>query len=62
MEIYSALGSLLTALSFVLFIGIVFWAWSAKRKSAFEDAASAPFALPDEEPAAGRADLPGAKR
>lgn len=35
--------SLITVLAFVTFIGIVFWAWSGKRKQAFDEAAHLPF-------------------
>ena len=42
------LSSLMTVVSFVTFIGIVFWAYSRKRKRAFDEAANAPFALPDD--------------
>ena len=38
----------MTVVAFVTFIGIVVWAYSKKRKSAFEAAANAPFALPDD--------------
>jgi len=48
MEIYSILASAVTVLSFVIFIAIVLWAWSGRRSKAFEAAANAPFALPDE--------------
>lgn len=48
MAIYSALGSVFTVISFFLFIGIVFWAYSARRKQGFDEAAREPFALPDE--------------
>jgi cytochrome c oxidase cbb3-type subunit 4 len=48
MSIYSVLSSIMTVVSFVLFIGIVAWAYSKRRKAAFEAAANAPFALPDE--------------
>jgi cytochrome c oxidase cbb3-type subunit 4 len=48
MEIYSALSSVFTIISFVTFIGIVQWAWSARRHDAFVAAAHAPFALPEE--------------
>jgi cytochrome c oxidase cbb3-type subunit 4 len=43
------LSSVMTVVSFVTFIGIVFWAYSRKRKPAFDEAANAPFALPDDE-------------
>ena len=48
MELYSTLSSIFTVVSFVLFIGIVWWAWSGRRRAAFAEAANAPFALPDE--------------
>ena len=48
MELYALLSSVITAVSFALFIGIVLWAWSARRREAFANAANAPFALPDE--------------
>ena len=53
------LSSVMTVVSFVTFIGIVFWAYSRKRKAAFDEAANAPFALPDDAdgaPAASRRD------
>lgn len=48
MDMVSAIGSVTTVLSFVTFIVIVVWAYSARRKQAFDDAANAPFALPDD--------------
>jgi cbb3-type cytochrome oxidase subunit 3 len=48
MNWYSVLASTTTVLSFVLFLGITAWAWSARRRPAFAAAADAPFALPDE--------------
>ena len=50
MEIYSTLASVFTVISFVVFIGIVAWACSARRKRAFDAAANEPFALPDDVP------------
>ena len=44
----ASLGSVITVLAFVIFVGIVAWAYSKRRKRAFDDAANAPFALPDE--------------
>lgn len=41
-----------TVLSMVVFFGIVWWAFSKKRKQANEDAANLPFDLPDEGSAA----------
>ena len=48
METYSTFSSIFTVLSFVVFLGIVLWAWSSRRKPAFDAAAIEPFALPDE--------------
>ena len=48
MDMVSAIGSVTTVLSFVTFIVIVVWAYSSRRKQAFDDAANAPFALPDD--------------
>jgi cytochrome c oxidase cbb3-type subunit 4 len=45
MAIMNAIG---TILAMVLFFGIVWWAFSSKRKKANEDAANLPFDLPDE--------------
>ena len=41
-------SSVFTVLSFVVFVGIVIWALSKRRKRAFDEAAREPFALPDE--------------
>jgi len=48
MSIYGILASATTVLLFVAFLGIVAWAWSSRRRAAFDEAANAPFALPDE--------------
>ena len=37
------LRSLFTVLVFVTFIGVWLWAWSGKRKQAFDEAANLPF-------------------
>ena len=50
MHIYSILASAMTVISFVVFIGIVVWAYSKHRRKPYEDAANAPFALPDDLP------------
>ena len=39
----NTLRSAITAVSFVVFIGIVWWAWSARNKSRFDEAALLPF-------------------
>jgi cytochrome c oxidase cbb3-type subunit 4 len=41
------LHSIWTVVMFVVFIGIIFWAWSGRRKEAFREAAN--LALEDEE-------------
>ena len=48
MELYALLSSVVTVLSFALFVGIVAWACSARRRDTFARAANAPFALPDD--------------
>jgi cytochrome c oxidase cbb3-type subunit 4 len=42
------LRTFITAFSFLIFIGIVFWAYSSRQKSRFEEAANLPFVEPDE--------------
>jgi len=42
------LGIASTVLAFVVFLGIVAWAYGSGRRQAFDEAANAPFALPDE--------------
>ena len=58
MDMVSAIGSATTVVSFAAFIGIVAWAYSRRRKREFEDAANAPFALPDD---GGPGDAPAAR-
>ena len=41
--------SLVTLASFISFIGIVWWAYSGRRKSSFDEAAQLPFADDDSE-------------
>ena len=48
MNLYTSISVAATVLSFVVFIGIVVWAYSRRRRSAFDEAANAPFALADE--------------
>ncbi len=45
--------SIVTVLAFATFIGIVLWAYSGRRRAAFEEAASLPF-TEDELPGAPR--------
>jgi cytochrome c oxidase cbb3-type subunit 4 len=42
------LRSIITVVSFMLFVGIVFWAWSGSRKADFDEAARLP--LDDDQP------------
>jgi cytochrome c oxidase cbb3-type subunit IV len=39
----NTLRSLVTLISFVTFIGIVWWAWSKRRSADFSEAANLPF-------------------
>lgn len=39
----NTLRSLTTVVSFAVFIGIVWWAWSRKRSADFDEAANLPF-------------------
>ena len=48
MDIVAVIGSATTVVSFGAFVAIVAWAWSGRRKRAFDDAADLPFALPDD--------------
>ena len=48
MNVFAFLSSAATVLSFAVFIGIVAWAYSKRRRPAFDEAANAPFALADE--------------
>jgi cytochrome c oxidase cbb3-type subunit 4 len=48
MNVYSIASITTTVLTFLAFLGIVAWAYGRGRKEAFDEAANAPFALPDE--------------
>ena len=48
MNVYSIVSIATTVLTFLAFIGIVVWAYSRGSKHAFDEAANAPFALPEE--------------
>ena len=45
----TTLRSAVTLLSFLVFAGIVFWAWSSKNKVRFDEAANLPFLDDDTE-------------
>jgi cytochrome c oxidase cbb3-type subunit 4 len=48
MDIVALIGSTTTIVSIVTFVGVVVWAWDGRRRPAFDEAANAPFALPDD--------------
>jgi cytochrome c oxidase cbb3-type subunit IV len=48
MNIFSMISIAATVLTFFSFLGIVAWAYSRRQKAAFDAAANAPFALPDD--------------
>ena len=48
MDASTLLHSIMTLITFITFVGVVVWAWSRKRKHEFDEAANAPFALPDD--------------
>lgn len=43
MDLLNDLRAVVTLLAFGVFIGIVFWAYSRRRKKAFDEAAQLPF-------------------
>lgn len=49
MDLERWIGSVMTVIAFSAFVGIVIWAYGRGRKRAFDEAANAPFALPDDE-------------
>jgi cytochrome c oxidase cbb3-type subunit 4 len=55
MNIFSIISIAATVLTFLSFLGIVGWAYSKRRKTAFAAAANAPFALPEDAAADGGA-------
>ena len=58
MSVFSLVGIVTTVLSFLIFVGIVVWAYGRGRRNSFAEAANAPFALPDD--ADSRAAAPAA--
>ena len=40
---FALIDSVLTVVVMVVFVGIVLWAWSSKRATAFNEAANLPF-------------------
>jgi cytochrome c oxidase cbb3-type subunit 4 len=47
------LRSIMTVLAFLTFVGIVLWAWSGRRRTAFDEAAKLPFTEDEATAAAG---------
>ena len=47
---YGIIESVWTVVLLVVFVGIVVWAWSSKRKKAFDEAARLPLGDDDESP------------
>ena len=47
---YSLIQSIWTVVVMVLFVGIVIWAWSDKRKERFDEAANIPFSEDERTP------------
>lgn len=47
MDVINDLRSIVTVLAFATFAGIVLWAWSGRRRAAFEEAANLPFTEDD---------------
>ncbi len=43
------LRSMMTLIAFVIFLGIIGWAWSSRRKPDFDEAARLPFDEEDDE-------------
>ncbi|HUU71664.1 MAG TPA: cbb3-type cytochrome c oxidase subunit 3 [Burkholderiales bacterium] len=43
MDLVNELRTAVTVLAFIAFIGIVLWAYSSRRKKAFDEAAQLPF-------------------
>ena len=44
---FPIVGTVMTVVAFLIFVAIVWWAYSSKSKKRFEQAEQAPFALPD---------------
>jgi cytochrome c oxidase cbb3-type subunit IV len=51
----SDLRTIVTTLSFIAFLGVVFWAYNGKQKKRFDEAANLPFVDADEGLSAQRA-------
>jgi cytochrome c oxidase cbb3-type subunit 4 len=47
---FVTLSSIMTVVAFATFVAIVLWAWSARARSAFEEAARLPFSEEEDAP------------
>lgn len=56
------LRSLMTVISLVTFLGIIWWAYSRKNKGRFDEAAQLPFTEDEQEGAAGEVSQPRQKK
>jgi len=56
----NVLRSVMTLISFLVFLGIVVWAWKGRRREAFDAAAQLPFV--DDEPSDAAQRSQGAKQ
>ena len=56
---FSLIHSVLTVVMFILFIGIIVWAWSAKRKRGFDEAARIPL---EEDDVQGSTNVAGGRK
>ena len=57
--------SIVTVVAFAMFIGLIWWAYSARRKDAFAEAANLPFAdndAEDPETKGGSAEVKGMRQ
>ena len=52
MDVYTV-HTIITVISFAIFIGIILWAYSDRRKTAFDQAARLPFDEEDDELGSG---------
>ena len=49
MDWFTIIANTESTLALLAFLGIVWWAYSGRQRERFEQAARAPFALPDEQ-------------
>ena len=53
MEYLNDMRAAMTVIAFLTFLGIIYWAYSGRRKQRFEEAARLPFTEDDDSTAAG---------